>query len=450
MSTSLKSPDGLKDAECKKGQLSHWPPIQYVTVVDFLTPKEEPQLFKVKLPDASHLSIPIYSQGNNKEYLVHIVAVLCIIEQKGLPKKCRVLAKAVVRRSEALKNLQEAAGSQETVLTSVDVTACKVEIEQTQQMLQESQKAHNKAIAKTYVQLRSLLPGDAQSQWDCVCHKMHERDSWAAVNGQVTKGGHPRTWTSFLDCLELHKLTVFSADAAKKQRFYIQQAVRKPQRATVQQHISRMGVLNDYIKHLPTLKDSSKAVLTMKKGNIPFGKADLAAIVLLSVLMSWQNQYNLNHSMVPESTRTLLPDLEAIEQVIIEKSVKLKAKGKGGTAPSEAKGNPQCKASGGPTGRVPKKGCSERFCQRCKAHDGPFQTHNTLDCRCYDSNGKPLEAAAGEPSESKKPYKKSVGDKGMAFMQSMFEAYVKSQKKAGESKKRKKHDYDSSDSSYSE
>jgi hypothetical protein len=148
---------------------------------------------------------------------------------------------------------------------------------------------------------------------------MHKRDSWAAVKGQVTEGRHPQTWTSFLECLELHKLTVFSADAAKRQRFYIQQVVRKPQRATVRQHISHMGVLNDYVKHLPTLKDSSKTVPTMKKGNIPFGKADLAAIVLLSVPMSWQNQYNLNHSMVPESTRTLLLDLEAIERVMVEK-----------------------------------------------------------------------------------------------------------------------------------
>jgi hypothetical protein len=70
-----------------------------------------------------------------------------------------------------------------------------------------------------------------------------------------------------------------------------------------------------------------------------------------------------------------------------------------------------------------------------------------LDCRCYDSNGKPLKAAAGKLSKSKKLYKKSGGDKGMAFMQSMFEAYVKSQKKVGKSKKRKKCDYDSSDSS---
>ncbi len=69
---------------------------------------------------------------------------------------------------------------------------------------------------------------------------------------------------------------------------------------------------------------------------------------------------------------------------------------------------------------------------------------------CYDSNGKPLEAAAGKPSESKKPFKKSGGDKGMAFMQSMFNAYAKSQKQASKSKKCKKRNYDSSDSSNSE
>jgi hypothetical protein len=136
--------------------------------------------------------------------------------------------------------------------------------------------------------------------------------------------------------------------------------------------------------------------------------------------------------------------------MVEKKGANLKAKGKGSTAPSEPKGNPKRKAYGGPTGRVPKKGCTEKFCQQCKAHGGLFTTHNTLDRRCYDSNGKPLKAAAGKPSESKKPYKKSGGDKSMAFMPSMFGAYVKSQKKAGKSKKHKKRDFDSSDSSDSE
>jgi hypothetical protein len=212
-----------------------------------------------------------------------------------------------------------------------------------------------------------------------------------------------------------------------------------------------MGVLNDYVRHLPTLEDSSKAVPTTKKGNIPFGKADLAAIVLSSVPMSWQNQYNLNHSMVPKSACTLLPDLRAIKQVMEEKwGANLKAKAKGSTAPAKAKSNPKRKASGGPTGRVPKKGHSEKFCHRCKAHGGPFTTYTTLDCCRYDSNGKPFKAAAGKPSESMKPYKKFGGDKSTAFFQSIIEAYAKSQKKAGKSKKHKKRDYDSRDSSDSE
>ncbi len=44
---------------------------------------------------------------------------------------------------------------------SVGVTTRKVEIEQTQQMLQEAQKAYDKAIAKSFKQLRNLLSGDA-------------------------------------------------------------------------------------------------------------------------------------------------------------------------------------------------------------------------------------------------------------------------------------------------
>jgi hypothetical protein len=116
---------------------------------------------------------------------------------------------------------------------------------------------------------------------------------------------------------------------------------------------------------------------------------------------------------------------------------KLKAKGKANTAQPKAKSNLKRKASGGLTGRVPKKGHSEKFCQRCKAHGSHYQTHKTLDCRCYDSNGKPLKTASGKPSESKKPHMKFGGNKGIAFMQSMFKAYVKSQKKAGKSKKRR-------------
>jgi hypothetical protein len=99
MSTTLKFPNGLKNSECKKGQLSNWPPIPYVAEMDIIMPKEEPQVLKVKLPNDSHLNMPIYSCGKNNEYLMHIVVALHINKQKGLDAKCRRLEKAVVRQS---------------------------------------------------------------------------------------------------------------------------------------------------------------------------------------------------------------------------------------------------------------------------------------------------------------------------------------------------------------
>jgi hypothetical protein len=78
MSTTLKAPDGLKNSECKKGQLSNRPPIPYVAETNIITSKEELLVLKARLPKDSHLNMPIYSCRNTEEYLTHIVAVLCI------------------------------------------------------------------------------------------------------------------------------------------------------------------------------------------------------------------------------------------------------------------------------------------------------------------------------------------------------------------------------------
>jgi hypothetical protein len=110
MSTTLKAPDVSKNSKYEKGQLSNRPPIPYVAEMDILTTREEPQVMKVKLTNNSHLNIPIYSHGNTKEYIMHIVAVLCIIKQKGLDAKCRKLGKAVVRQSQMSKNLSKLLG----------------------------------------------------------------------------------------------------------------------------------------------------------------------------------------------------------------------------------------------------------------------------------------------------------------------------------------------------
>ncbi len=102
--------------------------------------------------------------------------------------------------------------------------------------------------------------------------------------------------------------------------------------------------------------------------------------------------------------------------------------------------------SGGSFDQVPKKACSEKFCQRCKTRGGPNQTHNTSKCRRYDKDGKPLGAASGRPSDAKKPYKKFGGNKQMAYMMAMLESLQKGLMKYKKSNKKRKKHYDDSSS----
>ena len=51
---------------------------------------------------------------------------------------------------------------------------------------------------------------------------MHGKDTWTWVgmNRKSHKEPHMQTWASFLDCIELHKLTIFSTDTTEMQCNY--------------------------------------------------------------------------------------------------------------------------------------------------------------------------------------------------------------------------------------
>jgi hypothetical protein len=247
---------------------------------------------------------------------------------------------------------------------------------------------------KAYKLFHCFVVGKAQMQWDRIMNEMHTKNPWVGVNGKSNKGLCVHSLISFMDCIELHKLTIFPADAAETQHYYMQQRIKKPQQVTVCQFVSRMGVLNDYLAYLPTVYDSLMAVAGTKKMNVPFDEADLARNVLNLVPSSWVNQYNTMHSTLHKNPRALLNDLEAIEQVMDEKhNANLKEKAKEASAASGAtKGSSKKRsASGSPSElRVPKKGKPSKFCQHCKTKGRPHLTHNTKECRRYNRMGNPV------------------------------------------------------------
>ena len=94
---------------------------------------------------------------------------------------------------------------------------------------------------------------------------MHTKDPWIEVNGSSNKGLCTHSWPSFLDCIKLHKLTIFPVDATEKQCYYMTQMVKKPQQAMVRQYMACMGILNNYLSHLPTVFNSPMAVEGTKR-----------------------------------------------------------------------------------------------------------------------------------------------------------------------------------------
>jgi hypothetical protein len=57
----------------------------------------------------------------------------------------------------------------------------------------------------------------------------------------------------------------------------------------------------------------------MEKGYNPFNEATLVGMIMATCPIGWGNQYNLTHKTVPKSPMTMLPDLEDINEVFVEK-----------------------------------------------------------------------------------------------------------------------------------
>ena len=233
-----------------------------------------------------------FSSGNNEEYILHWAAIFRLFEQKGLKSDVEVRAKLARDQMGVLENIQNSlGGSTATGKKKTPTDVEKLELEGTEKLVSEAKAEFFKAVQKPFDLVRQLLIGEARTQWDKIVKEMFDRDTWVGVNGKTHDGPRMRTWKSLTDCIELHKLTVLPADAAEKQRFYVQQVVRKPQRVMIRQYMLRMGVLNDYIVHLPSIFYSSKAVASTVKGNVIFGDGELASIILALTPQTWQNQY---------------------------------------------------------------------------------------------------------------------------------------------------------------
>jgi hypothetical protein len=107
--------------------------------------------------------------------------------------------------------------------------------------------------------------------------------------------------------------------------------------------------------------------------------------------------------------------------------------------------NGKCEHGGGPEKGNPKKGRTDKFRKCCKAVDGPFTTHDTLECRRFSKDSSPKDKPTKPFDSAKKTWKKP-GSGDPAQIAYLTEEITKLKKRLKKSKKHKKGASDSSDS----
>ncbi len=157
------------------------------------------------------------------------------MEQKKLLEEFKKFSKAPKKEPVENKVTQEEALAA-TKLKLVEVTAI-----------------HAIAIQACYDLFRKLLADDPRDQWDCIIKEVHESDPWTLLDGHKSNGLRMKTSESLEDCITFHKCTVFSLDAAERQKSYMMGSLKKPHKMPIKGHVSHCETMNGYISLLPTL-----------------------------------------------------------------------------------------------------------------------------------------------------------------------------------------------------
>jgi len=267
-------------------------------------------------------------------------------------------------------------------------------------------------VGLVYERFCKGLKEDPDLQWDPIVDDIHAKDPWEDLKGDKHDGLRRKSSASLWECIDFHKLTVYSVNAVERQKFYMLCKLKKPAKSSIRAHVTRMETLNKYLGLLPTIKNSPQAVASMELGNVPFNEMTLASIIFNHFPVAWRTQYALTHTLVPESPRAILLDLENIEKLFAEKTneaarankIKVAATAKlaGEHVPRKGKRV----HGGGPEKGTPMKGHTNKFCKCCKAVYGPFTTHNTTECRRFNKDGSQKDRPTKPFDSAKKPWKK--------------------------------------------
>jgi hypothetical protein len=203
-----------------------------------------------------------------EEYLQHLNTFLRMLSRKKWDDEMTKLTKAVVIATALVRKLARIPNEETEPQTSRRLVLW----EAAEAELKKRQALESVKVGLVYDLFRKTLKEDPELQWDRIVDDMHAKDPWEDLRGAKHDGLRVKSVASLWECIDFHKLTVYSVDAAERQRFYMLCNLKKPAKSSIRSHVTWMETLNKYLGLLPTIKNSPQAVASTELGNVPFNK----------------------------------------------------------------------------------------------------------------------------------------------------------------------------------
>ena len=120
--------------------------------------------------------------------------------------------------------------------------------EAAEEELTKTEAQESTQVGLVYDLFRKTLKDDHELQWDRIVEDMHLKDPWEDLRGVKHDGLRRKSVKSLQDCIDFHKLTVYSVDAAERQRFYMMCNLKKPAKSSIRAHVTR-GMVQANVGH---------------------------------------------------------------------------------------------------------------------------------------------------------------------------------------------------------
>jgi len=174
----------LKDADCKKGHGSQWPPILYALSKDETSMKASRETINTKTLEGEVKVAVLGDSPGAEEYLQHINNFIQMLERKKIEDDLLKFAKAVLSPRALVRKLKTAPPGEKPA----DETVWLEQLEAAIRKLMEAEVCEEAKVVTVYDLFCKTLKEDPELQWDHIVKDMHTKDPWEDLKG-IKHGG---------------------------------------------------------------------------------------------------------------------------------------------------------------------------------------------------------------------------------------------------------------------